>query len=196
MSATNSAVPTSNQTDRDGVLCGLISRIAEEDESALAELYRLVESNVYAFALSRIGDQHLAMDALSETMLAIWRSAERFAGNSKAMTWILGIARNKAIDQIRRRGAPAEEVDDDAVVDDAPNADDVMAAVQDADHVQLCMDGLPPTQREAIFLAFYEDMEYSEIAEMMGCAVNTVKTRVFRAKEALKKCLQQLFSPL
>jgi len=195
MSATNSAVPTSNQTDRNVVLCGLISRIAEEDESALTELYRLVESNVYTFALSRIGDQHLAMDALSETMMAIWRSAERFAGNSKAMTWILGIARNKAIDQIRRRGAPAEEVDDDAVVDDAPNADDIMAAVQDADHVQLCMDGLPPTQREAIFLAFYEDMEYSEIAEMMGCAINTVKTRVFRAKEALKKCLQQLFSP-
>lgn len=181
--------------DRESELHALLARIANKDESALTELYKSVESNIYAFTLSRIGDQHLAMDALSETMLAVWRSADRFEGNSKAMTWILGIARNKAIDQIRKRGAPVEEVDDDAVVDESPNADDIMMAVQDADHVQLCMDGLQPAQREAIFLAFFEDMEYSEIAELMDCAVNTVKTRVFRAKEALKACLQNLFDP-
>ncbi|HEY8553717.1 MAG TPA: sigma-70 family RNA polymerase sigma factor [Burkholderiales bacterium] len=171
----------------------LIARMARGEERALAEFYDAYHGRVYAFALKLVRDRADAAEVLNEVMLEVWRSAPQFAGRSRVLTWVLGIAHHKAIDRVRRR---SDRFEDDAalaaVADEAPAAVDLIAGAEDRDRLRECLERLSEAHRLVLHLAFFDDLPYPEIAEIIGCPLGTVKTRVFHAKQLLKQCLAGL----
>ncbi len=169
----------------------LLEEIASGSEEALVALYRAFEGRIFAFAQSRLNDPAFAADLVNEVMVEVWKKASTFEGRSAASSWILGIARNRLMDEIRRRGRRHFDELDEATPDEGQtDATEALAAADDAGHVEECMKRLNEAQREAVHLAFYEDLSYAEIAEIAGCPEGTVKTRVFHAKKALQRCLR------
>lgn len=168
----------------------LLLRIASGSQDALAEFYRLFESQVYAFALSRLNDPHACADIVNEVMLAVWKGAERYQGNAKVRTWLLGITHHKVVDRLRKKNRyDYEELDSEIPDGTTPSATSVIEQSQDADKVRECVDKLSDAHKQVVHLVFFEDLSYGEIAETVGCPEGTVKTRVFHAKQLLKRCL-------
>lgn len=182
---------TSARSAREGdVERALIERIADGDERALEDLYRRFEPRVLGFARQRLNDPAAASDILNEVMLEIWKSAPRFEGRSSVATWVLSITRHRVIDRLRQRGNRVfEDLDEAGPADTAASAEDALAGAGDASAVRDCIERLPDAQREAVHLAFFEDLAYGEIARIMDCPEGTVKTRVYHAKRSLKDCL-------
>ena len=171
----------------------LLQRIANGDKQALAELYRLMEKPVYRFIQSRLNDPFESSDILHDVFMEVWRSADRFEGRSKLQTWIFGIAYRKVIDRHRKAGRTSlTDVPDENIADDADSAETCLVASQDAAQVQRCMAQLSDDHRSAISLAFWEDMNYREIAAVCKTAEGTIKTRIFHAKKLLLRCLSGL----
>ena len=172
---------------------GLLKRMAEGSEAALQEFYKAYHTRVYAFVLKRLRNPADAADVLNEVMLEAWRSAARFEGRSQALTWLLGIANHKVIDNLRRNKRQAhEEIDPEWEDETSPTAIDMLTEIQDAQQLRECIDGLSDTHRLVVHLAFFEDLGYEEIAEIAECPVGTVKSRMFHARESLKRCLTRL----
>lgn len=173
----------------------LLERIARQDQSALDAFYRCFERSVYNFALSRLNDPHTAADILNEVMMAVWRRAGSFQGRSKVSTWVLGIAHHKIIDHWRKqRPEPHVEPDPEMLDENGPSALELIAAVEDGEQLRHCLEQLSDDHRLVVQLAFFEDLHYRDIARIAGCPEGTVKTRMFHAKAALKRCLMRLRS--
>lgn len=175
-------------SDTDAELLGLVAR---GDQDALKQLYDRYAAHLNSFVQNYLADPQEAADIVHEAMLDVWRTADRFRGGSKVKSWMFSIARNKAIDR-NRKGARTilGEVDVD-IVDDAPDPHKTLEAFQDAERVRICIEGLNEIQKSAIHLAFYEDLSYSQIAEIENCPTGTIKTRIMAAKAALMRCLQR-----
>lgn len=170
----------------------LLAAIAGGDEQAMQRFFTQYANDVYRFVMARCGDNHLAGDILNVVMLDVWRQADRFQGRSKVSTWLLGIARHKLIDHYRREQRHQHDELDAATIDPAPPSEQAIDAAHHAEWVKRCLDGLGGLQRDIVHLAFYRDMAYPEIAEIVECPVGTVKSRMFHAREALRRCLEKL----
>ncbi len=175
----------------------LLSRIARGDSGAIESFFDTYQARVYAFALKRVRNATDAAEILNDTMLEVWRSAARFEGRSQPLTWVLGIANHKTLDRLRKRHGQRdnEELDDDLPDNDQLSAVDALVGAEDALRVRRCLEPLSDAHRLVIHLAFFEDLPYPEIAEIVGCPVGTVKTRVFHAKQLLKRCLGSQSGP-
>jgi len=163
----------------------LLRLIARKDPTAFREWYDRHSQSLYAYALRLLRDPQAAEDVLSEAMLAVWFEAARFRGDCQPRTWLYRIARNKAIELLRRRPA-----------DPLPLTDGVCGPWErDQERVDLrvtleqALHALPPDQREVVELAFFHDLPYQEIARILDCPVNTVKTRMVCAKRKLRHAL-------
>ena len=188
-------------SDQEQQSIDLLQKIAEGQQSALEAFYQLYEPRVYRYALSRLNDSFEAADTLNEVMMEVWKYAQRFEGRSKVSTWLLGITHHKVYDRLRKRKKTnlQDDIDDfsNQLVDDNEiHMEQVIAGADDAKMIQNCMNKLSSNHREVIHLAFYEDLHYQEIAEVSSCPEGTVKTRVFHAKQALKKCLAKLMAAM
>jgi RNA polymerase sigma-70 factor, ECF subfamily len=164
-------------------------RVAAGDKDALRQLYDRHYPGLFQFIRTRLKDPVEAADVIQETFLAVWRQAGKFQGKSSVRTWIYAIARNKAIDRTRRA---RDDADLDAVpeiADTAPQPEQLALAASDARRVRACIDTLSPAHQRVIRLAYYEDSDYEEIAEIESIPVGTVKTRIFHAKKLLTRCL-------
>lgn len=170
----------------------LIEAIAGGDQAAMTRFYHGHESRVYAFALKKLNDPHASADVVVETMMAVWNGAGSFKGQSKVTTWLLGIAHRKAIDVLRKRGRQQTEELDFDIVDDSGDFSRAIELAEDGENLRRCLQGLSDAQKEIIHLAFFEDMAYPEISNIVDCPEGTVKTRVFHAKKKLKQCLERL----
>lgn len=167
----------------------LLARIAAGDRDALAALYRQHEAALFRFVLSRLNDPTQSADIVHDVFLEIWRSAGRFEGRSSVRTWIYGIAYRKVID-VFRASARLQVTDDiPETEDDSPGALECLAAAETRDQVRHCLGTLKPDHRQAVELAFFQDMGYREIAEVTQVPEGTVKTRIFHAKKLLQHCL-------
>ncbi len=165
-------------TDRE-----LLRLIAQGDTTAFREWYDRYSGPLFAYLLRLLGDAHLAEDVLSETMLTVWTDARRFRGDSSPRTWLYAIGRNKATDRLRQRVAWPLEVLDSQRTDGHADRVDSRVAVEQA------LQRLPRDQREVVELAFFHGCSYKEIARIMRCPANTVKTRMFLAKQKLRAYL-------
>jgi len=168
----------------------LLNKISAGDEQAFADFYRLFETRVYRFIQSKLNDSFEAADILNEVFLDVWRKADSFEGRSKVSTWLFAIANYKTMNRHRKK--VPETVDDDHFLDIADDSVDQLAdivAAEDAGKVRFCLQALKEAQRAVMELAFFNDLSYREIAEVVDCPENTVKTRIFHAKEAMKRCL-------
>lgn len=174
----------------------LIARMAAEDMTAFRAFYDRFQRRVHAFLRRRLHDAAEVEDVFHETMMEVWRSAGRFEGRSAAAAWVLRIARNKAVDSLRKKKVePGDESPDEAIAaieDESASAFDQLAAAGDAEALRRCLSALPEEKRELVEMIFLEGLRYSDAAEALGKPEGTLKARVHHAKSALKKCLADL----
>lgn len=168
----------------------LLEKIGKGDEKAFADFYRLYENRLYKFIKTKLNDSFEAADILNETFLEVWRKAETFEGRSKVTTWLFGIAYFKTMDRLRKN--TPMPMDDDKMpelTDDSPSALACLLLAEKGEHIKFCLETLKAAHRAVMQLAFFEDLAYGEIAQIVDCPENTVKTRMYHAKQAMKHCL-------
>jgi RNA polymerase sigma-70 factor (ECF subfamily) len=174
----------------------LLVRIAKEDQAAFRELYKAFSRKVYAYVLNMLNDHARAEEVVADTLYEVWRHPTRFRGDSQFSTWLIGIARRKAL-MVYRARRPDEvhgDLDDiaETTASDAPDAFAELAGKQRREGVQHCMGKLSDEHRECMHLVFYEGLGLAEVAEIQNCPEGTVKTRLFHARQKIKNCLQAL----
>jgi RNA polymerase sigma-70 factor (ECF subfamily) len=164
----------------------LIRQIAGGHKLAMRALFARHQVKVYRFALRIVRDAALAEDVVSETFIDAWQHADRFEGRSSVSTWLLGIARHKALTAAQRR--PTESIDDQAALNVVDTANDPEAELGDRDRgtvIRRCLKALSPEHAEIIDLVYYQEKSIKEIVEILGIPDNTVKTRMFYARKRL-----------
>lgn len=170
-----------------------LRRIAGGDVRALRRLYDRHARAVYAFALRRLEDAADAEEVVGDTFYAVWQRAAAFGGRSAARTWILGIARHKVLDVLRRRGEAVAEPLDEPLIESLPDPADApldrLCARADAAALDRALRALPPEQREALYLFAYEGLSLAEIGAIQNAPVATVGSRLHLARRTLRKLL-------
>lgn len=169
----------------------LITRIAAGDRLAMQVLFARHQVKVYRFVLRLVGNPSTAEDLISEVFLDVWRQASRFEARSAVSTWLLAIARFKALSAMRRR--PEAELDDEqaAAIEDTSDDPEVTAQKKDKSEVlRKCIKALSPDHREIIDLVYYHEKSVEEVAEIVGIPEATVKTRMFYARKKLSELLK------
>ena len=181
--------PLRNETD-----LALLERIEQGDRAALHELYQSYYHALLRFIQRITRSPELAQEGVNDVMLTVWRKSSSFGRRSSVSTWIMGIAYHKALKAlaVRRRwssrfGFHIEDFEDrsEIAVDPAESRD-----LRETLHKAL--EGLSPAQRAVVELTYFGGYSYDEIAAIMGCGVNTVKTRMFYARAKMRKALPAL----
>jgi RNA polymerase sigma-70 factor, ECF subfamily len=168
----------------------LIRSIAAGDKHAMQILFARHNVRVFRFLVRFVGDKSAAEDLVSEVFLDVWRQAGRFQGRSQVTTWLLAVARNKALSALRRRSS--EELDEEAVaaIEDTNNNPEVTIQNQERSEILLnCLTKLSPPHREVIDLVYYHEKSIDEVAEITGVPRNTVKTRMFYARKRIAELM-------
>ena len=169
-----------------------LRQIARGDRVAFEKLYASYAPRVFRFLHRMLADTPLAEEATNDVLVEVWKSAARFQGRSAPSTWILGIARFRALNLLRGRRLPTdqlEQVSELALPEPGGTVQDRRARER---RLRSGMEQLSPEHREVLELTFFHGCSYREIAEIAQCPENTVKTRMFHAKRRLKPLLQQL----
>jgi RNA polymerase sigma-70 factor, ECF subfamily len=167
--------------------------IARGERGAFSELYLGMQPTFIRYATGLLaGDREAAEDVVDEAFMAVWQQAGRFAGQGSAQGWMRRIVRNKAIDWLRKQREPMLSGSDQTdafhcIPDSDPSPYDAAASNSEALHLKLALSKLSIEHREAIWLCYFEEKSVAEIAEIAGCPVNTVKTRLFHARQAMRK---------
>ncbi len=196
------AIEDWSQRSRD--LSQLLSRSALGDREAFAQLYQLSSGHLFAVLLRIQRDRGVAEDLLQEVYVSAWRAAGSFdAQQSQPLTWLTHIARNKAIDSLRRAKSQPRmdslhrDDDDDRpdllehMADETPGPAALLERASDARQLAQCMQGLSANQRQSVALAFFDGLSHAEVAERLCEPLGTVKSWVRRALMALKGCLER-----
>ena len=194
--------PKSDWTERSHELSRLLGRAGVGDRAAFATLYEHTSSHLLGVVLRINRDRAQAEDVLQEVYVNVWRAAQSFdAAQSQPLTWLTSIARNRAIDSLRRSqtqpqiqsqfSSDEEETDVyDTVADDAPGPLDLLSRASDARALSGCMQSLSAQQRQSVALAFFDGLSHAEVAHNMRQPLGTVKSWVRRALQSLKSCLE------
>ena len=168
----------------EGEAC-LVGRIAAGDRLAFETLYRAYFSRLARFLQRMTRSAPLIEEIVNDTLLVVWRKANTFNGSSKVSTWIFAIAYRRACKALQALDEPVEAGLDERAGDDAERPDWRFERARLASAVDAALGALPLAQRTAFQLTFYHDLSYTEIAEIMDCPVNTIKTRLFHARKRL-----------
>ena len=169
----------------------LIGRIANGDRLAMQVLFARHHVRVFRFVVRLVRNESTAEDLISEVFLDVWRQADRFEGRSAVTTWLLSIARFKALSALRRR--PDEELDEETAGAIEDPSDDPEVALDKKDKgaiIRKCLTGLSAEHREIVDLVYYHEKSVEEVAEIVGIPENTVKTRMFYARKKLAELLK------
>ncbi len=167
----------------------LIAKIAAGNRIAMQVLFARHHTRVYRFILRLIGGEAAAEDLTSEVFLGVWRHAHRFEARSSVTTWLLAIARYKALAELRRR---PEFACDEVAAQTSDPADDpeaTFAIKHRGEIVRDCLGRLSRRHREVIDLVYYHGKSVQEAAAILGIPGNTVKTRMFHARKNLSELL-------
>jgi RNA polymerase sigma-70 factor (ECF subfamily) len=168
----------------------VLVRVAHADEDALGELYDRFGRVAYGLALRIIRDPALAQDAVQDAMLSAWRTAASFdQARGKASTWLLTLVHRRAVDLVRHEDRRRAQPLDDAPIASGDETDETAAVRVKRRAVQAALAQLPPDQREALELAYYGGLSQSELAERLGVALGTVKSRTFAGLTRLRELL-------
>jgi RNA polymerase sigma-70 factor, ECF subfamily len=177
----------------------LVSRSRGGDLDSFNELVLRWERPIYALAYRVIGREEDARDVCQETFLRAFRALPGFKGQAKFSSWLYRIALNLCRDWIRReRRAPVTQVSDEADLSDlaaaagpSESVEDLVARRRLSEVVSAAMAELPDEQRTAIVLKEYHGMTFQEIAELQGCPLSTVKTRLYQGLAVLRRALER-----
>ena len=174
------------QSDRE-----LVERVAKGDRAAVRLLFMRHHARVYRFAARQTGSDMMADDIANEVFLELWRQAPAFEGRSEVSTWLLGIARFKALSALRRKKEEWIGDDDAAAIPDTADTPEVAVMKDDkATALRGMVNALPEEHRTVIDLAYYHAKSVTEIAGILSIPVATVKTRMFYARKKLGEALK------
>jgi RNA polymerase sigma-70 factor, ECF subfamily len=171
----------------------LVNRIAAGDKLATHALFARHRTSIYRWLLRFVSSEALAEDLLSEVFLDVWRQADRFEGRSSVSTWLMSIARYKALSA--RRVRTEDELTEEIAAAIADTSDDPEAALQEKDRGELlrqALTHLSREHREIIDLVYYHERSITECAEIVGIPAATVKTRMFYARRKLAELVRDI----
>jgi RNA polymerase sigma-70 factor (ECF subfamily) len=169
----------------------LIRLIAANSKEAMRLLYARHNVKVYRFVLRIVGNEATAEDVLNEVFVEVWRNAAKFEARSQVSTWILAIARFRALSSLRRRSD--DELEDEAAEAIEDKGDDPEVALQKSNRRAVlldCLKQLSPAHREVLDLIYYHEKTVEDAALIVGIPLNTVKTRAFHARKRLAKLME------
>ena len=167
--------------------------VSDGDRGALKTVYELTSPKVYGTIVRIVRSRDRSEDVLQDVYVRVWSRAGRFdPGKGSAITWLCTIARNTALNEVRRSGR-AHEISDHAlpeVADDGSMpADDWLCHVEECEALRRCMDELQPDHRKSIRMAFFEGYSYAQLADKVEVPLGTMKSWIRRGLSALKGCL-------
>jgi RNA polymerase sigma-70 factor (ECF subfamily) len=169
----------------------LVRRIASGDQLAMRSFFARYQTPLHRWLLRLVGDESLAEDLLSEVFLDVWRQAASFEARSSVSTWLMAIARYKALSARHRRTHAA--LDDETASTIVDPADDPEIVLQKKDQDELLrrsLARLSPEHGEVIDLVYHHDKSVKEVAEIVGIGAATVKTRMFYARKKLAEMVK------
>jgi RNA polymerase sigma-70 factor (ECF subfamily) len=167
----------------------LLARVVAGDLQAFERLYRMYQPRLARFLTTLLRRPQLIEEVLDDTMMVVWQTADRFRGSSKLSTWIFAIAYRKAHKARLRWPDPVEDPQLDNRVSEEPAPDDALDHQRLHESLMRAMDRLSPDHRAVVDLTYFHGMGYREIAEIVDCPVDTVKTRMFHARRRLKAAM-------
>jgi RNA polymerase sigma-70 factor, ECF subfamily len=181
----SSVLPHNGRTDEN-----LIKAIAAGNQLAMRTLYARHHVQIYHFIVRLGCDTDHAEDVVSEVFLTVWRQAGTFESRSQVSTWIMSIARFKALTAISRRREPQlDEESMEMVLDDADTPEQTVLHTDRRAQLRSCIAQMSPDHREVIDLVYYHDLTVEEVAKLLNIPKNTVKTRMFYARKHLARLL-------
>jgi RNA polymerase sigma-70 factor (ECF subfamily) len=169
----------------------LLDSIADGNRTAMHILYSRHNVRVYRFILRIVRDTTMAEDLVSQVFLDVWRTARQFEGRSQVSTWLLSIARFKALTSLRQRRF--EDIDQDEVLEIPDGADTPESSLErtsTSEILRACVAKLSPAHREIINLVYYHEKSVEEVGAIIGIPQSTVKTRMFYARKQLAELLK------
>src|SRR5262245_52255390 len=168
----------------------LLGKIAAGNRLAMQVLYARHHVRIYRFVLRLIGNEAAAEDLTSDVFLSVWRQAHRFEARSSVTTWLLAIARYKALTELRRRPElTSDQTDAPEGCDSSDDPEFVLQNTRRAEILRKCLAQLSRDHREIIDLVYYHEKSVQEVARIVGVPGNTVKTRMFYARRKLGELL-------
>ena len=181
----------------------LLAQTAQGSHPSFAEIYKRTQAHLFGVAVRILGQGQVAEDALQEAYVSIWKNAASYRSDIggqtiQAMTWLIAITRNKALDAYRARARRKENelpgADGDDVVNELedttqPSAAQLMDQAMHTLRIDGCMNALDGSHRQSLSLAYYQGMSHSEVAAQMGAPLGSVKAWIRRGLEKLKNCL-------
>ena len=172
-------------------VAALIKRVSLADRAAFSELYDATSAKLFAVVLRIMKDRSEAQDALQDCYTNLWRRAKSYdEQRARPVAWLAMIARNAAIDRLRRR-RPTEALDPIAEpVDDTPSPEASAIESDEAVRVRKCLEGLTPVEAGLLQRAFYGGESYSEVAAAEGRPLGTVKSVIRRSLIKMRRCLE------
>jgi RNA polymerase sigma-70 factor (ECF subfamily) len=167
-----------------------LRQTAQGDRTAFEHVYRAYQRRVYGYLRRSVGSPESAEELTTDVMVEVWKAAGRFRGDSRVSTWIFGIARFKALSFLRRPRGEAVEIGQAAdLPDPADRQDATLVKNARSATIREALERLSAEHREVMELTFFEGFSYPEIATLIDCPVNTVKTRMFYARKQLRALL-------
>jgi RNA polymerase sigma-70 factor (ECF subfamily) len=171
----------------------LLLRVSHADKDAFAELYDLSAPRIYGMVLKVLRDPGYSEETTQETFLQIWRTASSYdPERGSPLSWMMTLAHRRAVDRVRSAQSGSNRESQYGSKTHHPAYDEVLESVTqrlEAEAVVRCLDTLTGTQQEAVHMAYYGGLTYREVAEQLGVAVPTVKSRMRDGLIRLKKCL-------
>ncbi len=178
-------------------LSRLLAATAAGDPRAFAELYEASSSHLFGLLMRILRRRDWAEEALQDCFLKVWQKAETYAPEKGApLTWLMTIARYRALDLLRAKRPEVNEADDEAMTSELESAvGETQGPLQGAETMQglgeleRCMKGLQQEQRQSVLLSYYEGYTHQELARRMKAPLGTVKSWVRRGLQQLRECL-------
>ncbi len=177
----------------DGDLDYLIGRVALQDRRAFDRLYEQTSSRLFAVAVRIMKDRAEAEDVLQDAFVRIWQRAGTFrSGQARAISWLITITRNLAIDRLRARRAPVAPMEMAAdIPDDKPTPETAAVETQQKAQIEHCLDELEDKRAVAVRMAYLEGYSYQELSDKLETPLNTIRTWLRRSLLRLRACLEQ-----
>jgi RNA polymerase sigma-70 factor (ECF subfamily) len=184
------AVTSTRRSSEDADLA-LIDRVAAGDLHAFETLYRIYHPRLDRFLSLMTARRTLVEEVLNDTMLVVWRRSDTYNRQSKVSTWIFAIAYRTALKALRDQDEPVDAGAADELSSDDPGPEQQLMAGQMRSQLVRGLEALSAEQRSVLVLTYFHDLPYSEIARIVDCPVDTVKTRVFHGRRRLRALLQE-----